>query len=115
MEINKEMKNAFGSNVQGSNTIKEKKIASMIMVVVVLFFICNITETTAFLLGDKILQSSLLIFHFVLCINSSVNSLVYGIFNSQYRKIFLELLCCKRKNDNFHSRLELGEILNTIQ
>ena len=64
MEINKEMKNAFGSNLQGSNN-EEKKIASMIIVVVVLFFICNITETTAFLLGDKILQSSLLIFHFV--------------------------------------------------
>ena len=115
MEINKEMKNAFGSNLQGSN-IRETKMTVMITVVVILFFICNITETTVFMLGsgDKIAHTPL-IFHFVLCINSSVNSLVYGIFNSQYRKIFLEILCCKRKNDNFHSRLELGEILNTIQ
>ena len=113
MEINKEMKNAFGSNLQGSN-IGETKMAVMITVVVILFFICNITETTVFMLGDKIAHTPL-IFHFVLCINSSVNSLVYGIFNSQYRKIFLKLLCCKRKNDNFHTRLELGEILNTIQ
>jgi hypothetical protein len=79
------------------------------------FFICNITETNAFMLGDKIAQSPLFIFHFSLCINSGVNYLVYGIFNSQYQKIFLELLYCKRKNDKFHSRLELGEILNTIQ
>ena len=79
------------------------------------FFICNITETNAFMLGDKIAQSPLFILHFALCINSGVNYLVYGIFNSQYQKIFLELLCCKRKNDKFHSRLELGEILNTIQ
>ena len=113
IEINKEIKNAFGSNFQGSNN-KEKKIAIMIMVVVFLFFIFNITEAPVFMLGDKIAHTPL-IFHFVLCINSSVNSLVYGIFNSQYRKIFLELLCCKRKNDNFHSRLELGVILDTIQ
>ena len=112
MEINKEMKNAFGSNLQGSN-IKETKMTVMITVVVILFFICNITETTVFMLGAKIAHTPL-IFHFVLCINSSVNSLVYGIFNSQYRKIFLELLCCKR-NDNFHTKLELGVTLNTIQ
>ena len=113
MEINKEMKNAFGSNLQGSN-IRETKMTVMITVVVILFFICNITETTVFMLRDKIAHRPLIV-HFVVCINSSVNSLVYGIFNSQYRKIFLELLCCKRKNDNFHSRLELGKILNTIQ
>ena len=41
------------------------------------FFICNITETNAFMLGDKIAQSPLFIFHFALCINSGVNYLVY--------------------------------------
>ena len=112
MEINKEIKNAFGSNFQGSNN-KEKKIAIMIMVVVFLFFICNITEATVFMLGDKIAHTPL-IFHFVLCINSSVNSLVYGIFNSQYRKIFLELLCCKRKKNNLQTMKKTGITLNTI-
>lgn len=112
MEINKEIKNAFGSNFQGSNN-KEKKITIMIMVVVFLFFICNITEATVFMLGDKIAHTPS-IFHFVLCINSSVNSLVYGIFNSQYRKIFLELLCCKRKKNNLQSTIKTRITLNTI-
>ena len=75
MEINKEIKNAFGSNLQGSNS-RETKITVMIAVVVILFFICNITETTVFMLRDKIAHRPLIV-HFVVCINSSVNSLVY--------------------------------------
>ena len=34
--------------------------------------------------------------YFVGTVNSSVNSVVYGIFSKKYREVFVEYFCCKK-------------------
>ena len=65
------------------------------MSVVGLFVICNSFQFTYY----QAFRSSNVMFvlsYFVGTVNSSVNSVVYGIFSKKYREVFLEHFCPKK-------------------
>ena len=64
----------------------------MVMSVVGLFVICNSFQFTYYLPSNVMIVLS----YFVATVNSSVNSVVYGIFSKKYREVFLEHFCPKK-------------------
>ena len=76
----------------------EDRLTMMIMTVVGIFVACN-----SFQAGYNAYQAfigpSLVMFvltYFVAVVNSSVNSVAYGIFSKKYREVFFEHFCCKK-------------------
>ena len=76
----------------------EDRLTMMIMTVVGIFVACN-----SFQAGYNAYQAfigpSLVMFvltYFVAVVNSSVNSIAYGIFSKKYREVFFELFSCKK-------------------
>ena len=70
----------------------EDRITMMVMSVVWLFVICNIFQF-AYYQAFRSSMSSYVMFvlsYFGLTLNSSVNSVVYGIFSKKYRAVFLK-------------------------
>ena len=67
----------------------------MVMLVVGLFVICNGFQFAYY----QAFRSSYVMFvlsYFAATVNSSVNSVVYGIFSKKYREIFFEHFCPKK-------------------
>ena len=76
----------------------EDRITMMVMSVVWLFVICNSFQF-AYYQAFRSSMSSYVMFvlsYFVGTVNSSVNSVVYGIFNKKYREVFFEHFCPKK-------------------
>ena len=48
--------------------------------------------------------------YFVGTVNSSVNSVVYGIFSKKYRKVFLEHFWCKKP---VQAKIEMRTVITT--
>ncbi|KAK8718874.1 hypothetical protein OTU49_014403 [Cherax quadricarinatus] len=74
---------------------KEISLAVMLLVVVTVFFVCNvlafiinILELLNITIGLLTMASNLLV-----TINSSVNFIIYCIFSKRFRKLFLKMLC----------------------
>ena len=80
-----------------SSQNSENRVASIVMVVVTLFVICNITETIFWMLAMG--SFSVTGMTLMTCLNSSVNAVVYGVFNEKYRKLFRQLFlpCIKKE------------------
>ena len=98
----KQLTNCFPSN---QNTmINENRVAKMVMVMVVLFVVCNSAESlTNVLMVYKIVGANLstrATLHFLIVFNSSVNTIVYGLFNKKFRRLFFNLICpCYKQID----------------
>ena len=76
----------------------EDRITMMVMSVVWLFVICNSFQF-AYYQAFRSSMSSYVMFvlsYFVATVNSSVNSVVYGIFSKKYREVFFEHFCPKK-------------------
>ena len=76
----------------------EDRITMMIMTVVGIFVVCN-----SFQAGYNAYQAFVgpshvmfVLSYFVAVVNSSVNSIAYGIFSKKYREVFFELFSCKK-------------------
>ena len=71
-------------------SLDESRITKMIMTIVGIFIFCNSFPVfytiakkdpfTAYILG--------LIAHFLVTINASINTVIYGIFNSKFKNVF---------------------------
>ncbi|CAL4059958.1 unnamed protein product, partial [Meganyctiphanes norvegica] len=93
---------------------KEIGLAMMLMVVVIIFFICNllafvinILELIEFVVDELTQFSNLLV-----TINSSVNFIIYCIFGQKFRKYFLKLFCSARCCPGAESRRTLQSVYN---
>ena len=75
----------------------EDRITLMVMTVVGIFVACNSFQVTynayQALIGPHYVMYVLS--YFVGTVNSSVNSVVYGIFSKKYREVFLKHFCNK--------------------
>ena len=76
----------MGSSTGPQNT--ENRVASIVMVVVTLFVICNIAETVFWMLAMG--SFSVTGMSLMTCLNASVNAVVYGVFNEKYRQLFCQ-------------------------
>ena len=91
----------------GSLSIDDKKaktmeiqILKMVISVVVMFVCCNSFQVIAFYMFGTSGYTfktyiALLLGYFFAGLNSSLNAVVYGIFNKKYRSIFMKHFCCK--------------------
>lgn len=75
---------------------KEIGLATMLLCVVVVFFICNILPLIANILEafygliyDKMIKTS----NLLVTINSSVNFVIYVIFGEKFKRLFIKLFC----------------------
>lgn len=75
---------------------KEIGLATMLLCVVVVFFICNILALIANVLEafyglivDKMVKTS----NLLVTINSSVNFIIYVIFGEKFKRLFFKLFC----------------------
>ena len=75
----------------------ENRVASLVMVVVILFVISNIAETIFWMLAMG--SFSVTGMALMTCLNASVNAVIYGVFNEKYRKLFVKLFlpCIKKE------------------
>ena len=76
----------------------EDKITMMIMTVVGIFVACNSFQAAnnAYQAFKGPSHVMFVLSHFVAVVNSSVNSVAYGIFSKKYREVFFEHFCCKK-------------------
>ncbi|CAK1599241.1 unnamed protein product [Parnassius mnemosyne] len=81
---------------------RELGLATMLLVVVLVFFLCNILPlvTNAFevFLGDEFENLDPLVktSNLLVTINSSVNFVIYVIFGEKFKRVFLKLFCAGR-------------------
>ncbi|XP_050663675.1 FMRFamide receptor-like [Leptidea sinapis] len=81
---------------------RELGLATMLLVVVLVFFICNLLPlvTNAFevFLGDEFdhLDPLVKTSNLMVTINSSVNFLIYVIFGEKFKRVFLKMFCAGR-------------------
>ena len=76
----------------------EDRITMMIMMVVGIFVVCNSFQA-AYSAYQGFKGPSHVMFvlsYFVAVVNSSVNSVAYGIFSKKYREVFFEHFFCKK-------------------
>ena len=76
----------------------EDRLTMMIMTVVGIFVACNSFQA-GYNAYRAFIGPSLVMFvlsYFVAVVNSSVNSIAYGIFSKKYREVFFEHFCCKK-------------------
>ena len=99
----------------------ENKIATMVMVIVSIFAICNSPEglLNIFILylgGEADVNLTCTIW-FLCCFSSSMNAVIYGIFNTKYREKLFALLCpCKKKDSVAEPEtVQLSAITKTTQ
>ena len=71
----------------------KNKVVIMVIVMVSLFLIFNISESIILL--SILFETSVPVatVYFVTCCSSSVNAVVYGIFNDKYREKLSQILC----------------------
>ena len=76
----------------------EDRLTMMIMTVVGIFVACNSFQA-GYNAYRAFIGPSLVMFvlsYFVAVVNSSVNSIAYGIFSKKYREVFMEHFFCKK-------------------
>ena len=80
---------------------KEKQILISVILIVATFTLCNSFESVLFILAHQGCLSSLDIFwdylrptaNFLMVLNSSVNSLIFGICSRAFRTKFVDVFC----------------------
>ena len=101
----------FATNISNQKTT-EDRITMMVMSVVGLFVICNSFQF-AYYQAFRSSMSSYVMFvlsYFVATVNSSVNSVVYGIFSKKYREVFFEHFCPKKP---VQAEIQLSSVIST--
>ena len=99
MQIRKIKASVANLRIDTSNQkATEDRITMMIMTVVGICVACNSFQAAynayqAFK-GPSYVMNVLA--YFVAVVNSSVNSVAYGIFSKKYREVFIEHFCCKK-------------------
>ena len=76
---------------------KEIGLATMLMVVVIVFFLCNVLALVVNILEvfkKEFFQLNSLN-NLLVTFNSSVNFIIYCIFNDKFKRIFCKLFCCQ--------------------
>ena len=77
---------------------KEIGLATMLMVVVIVFFLCNVLALVVNIL-ELLFQYQMIkminINNLLVTLNSSVNFIIYCIFNDKFKRIFCKLFCCQ--------------------
>jgi len=80
---------------------KEISLATMLMVVVSVFFICNILALVVNIL-ESVIKVEIIILNrisnLLVTLNSSVNFIIYCIFGDKFKRIFYQLCCPVRAN-----------------
>ena len=71
----------------------KNKVVIMVIVMVSLFLIFNISESIILLSILFETSAPVAAVYFVTCCSSSVNAVVYGIFNDKYREKLSQILC----------------------
>ena len=88
---------------------KEARLTTMISLIVAIFIVCNSFESLMFifdslgLIPRNIVEDFLRPFaDFLMIVNSSVNVIIYNIFNGSFRKLFCKLYlpCLSGKDSN---------------
>ena len=77
---------------------KEIGLATMLMVVVIVFFLCNVLALVVNILEHlfhKTFPQMININNLLITLNSSVNFIIYCIFNDKFKRIFCKLFCCQ--------------------
>ena len=99
MQIRKTKANLANFAIDTSNQkATEDRITMMIMTVVGIFIACN-SFHAAYGAYQAFIGPSNVMFvlsYFVAVVNSSVNSVAYGIFSKKYREVFFEHFWCKK-------------------
>ena len=82
---------------------KEISLATMLLVVVIVFFMCNVLALVSNILEIMEYQISQVtnLSNFLVTVNSSVNFIIYCIFNDKFKRIFCKLFCCQMFLDQF--------------
>lgn len=78
---------------------KEIGLATMLLCVVVVFFLCNILALVNNVLEafyDRPLDQIVATSDMLITINSSVNFIIYVIFGEKFKRLFLKLFCSHR-------------------
>ena len=113
------------TNVLRRNQRQERKMALMMMTIVIVFVTCNIFSSVVWILFFNFkevcqftiayLWSTSLLLE---TLNSSVNVIIYAVFNKRFRILFSEMFCnCFRKKEQLKGpvrtsgRFTLGPIL----
>ena len=113
------------TNVLRRNQRQERKMALMMMTIVIVFVTCNIFSSVVWILFFNFkevcqvtiayLWSTSLLLE---TLNSSVNVIIYAVFNKKFRILFSEMFCnCFRKKEQLKGpvrtsgRFTLGPIL----
>ena len=73
-------------NHQRVSLIKAHKMTKMIMVIVGIFTFCNTFQILNYIIKNQLVESFANLF---IGVNSSVNGIIYGIFNKKFREAFL--------------------------
>ena len=93
---------------------REIRISKMIMIIVGIFVSAqsfpimgySVTAAYGYTFDSYML---FLLSHFFIGMSSSVNVVIYGIFNKKYRIMFLKYFCCKvTKNENDSCRTSMS-------
>ena len=88
----------------------EDRITMMIMTVVGIFVACNSFQS-AYSAYQAFIGPSNVMFvlsYFVAVVNSSVNSVAYGIFSKKYREVFFEHFCCKK---SVQAKIQMSNVI----
>ena len=100
-----------------SHDKKEKQMLTSVILIVAIFTVCNSFESILFILAHQGFLSSLDIFwdylrptaNFLMVLNSSVNSLIFGICNTTFRNKFADIFLSR-----FKKKSE-GQLWTTLQ
>jgi hypothetical protein len=98
----------FATNTSNQKAT-EDRITMMVMSVVGLFVISNSFHFTYYL-AFRSSYVMLALSYFLGTVNSSVNSVVYGIFSKRYREVFLENFWCKKP---VQAKIEMRTVITT--
>ena len=99
-----------------SHDKKEKQMLISVILIVAIFTVCNCFESILFILAHQGLLASLDNFwdylrptaNFLMVLNSSVNSLIYGICNKTFRNKFSDIFLSRfKKKSEDQSGIEL--------
>ncbi|KAG8227500.1 hypothetical protein J437_LFUL002389 [Ladona fulva] len=79
---------------------KEIGLATMLLIVVVVFFLCNllalvnnVLESFYGIIVDQLVKTS----NLLVTVNSSVNFIIYVTFGERFRRLFLKMFCGKKR------------------
>ena len=90
-----EMRRAIARRAQlSTQEQKEHNLATMLLVVVLVFFVCNLLPLVVNILEltrTPFIQPLANVSNFLVTINSSVNILIYCIFGKKFRTVFLKI------------------------